>query len=480
MPLLNLPPRSKNTADDGKKSLIWIPEDIRVRPGKGITPPPPDPGSHPLEGEFQDIPTRLSGFTEWDSVQVVQQAILQLEYGMFQNASLLADSVSRDDRVMAVMNTYINGLVGLPMMHIPEGGADATAKAEKVANDVGHEWPTMVPQDQLKRWLFNGEMLGLGIGELIWKKTSSKWTPTLKVHHNQFCYYNWGTRCYNFITQNGQVELIPGDSHWALYMPGGYHYGWMFGLLRSIWMQWLIRQYAYRDWARYSEVHGLPIRGAIMPAEASLEEKKAFLQDVAACGAETAIALRQSKDGDKFDLKLVEATANSHESFDKLVQRCEESIAIRVLGQNLSTQVRGGSFAAAQVHENVRQDIKQAFSHAASKDARNQITIPYVRYNYGDENLTPQSTWDTVPPADAVQEANKLDVVATALVNLSVALVAVDVKKICAQYKIPLDLEKYPDGKLPPPPVDPAGGGSKGPATPRRVLPPPNPGKQAD
>jgi len=466
MPLLKLDSPEKQPVK------LWMPEDIRVRPRESLRPEP-YADKEPLLGEFADIPARISNFTEWDSVQVVQQAILQHEYGMFQTSSLLCDAIMRDDRVMAVMNTYINGLVGLPMIHTPEGGNDATARAEKVANDVGHEWPTMIPQDQLKRWLVNGEMLGLGIGELIWKKTEAKWTPKLKVHHNQFCYFNWGTRTYQFITQDGLVDLIPGDAHWALYMPGGYQYGWMFGLIRSIWMQWMIRQYGYRDWARYSEVHGLPIRGAVMPAEATPEEKREFLMDVASCGAETAIALRQSKDGDKFDLKLIEAVANSHESFDKLIQRCEESIAIRVLGQNLSTQVRGGSFAAAQVHENVRQDIKQAFAHAASKDLKDQVTVPYVRFNYGDEELTPGSTWDTVPPADQVAEANKIDVVATALVNFKAAGVAVKVKELCSRFNIPLDLEKYPDGMLPDPPMGPDGQ----PATPRRVLPPPNPGK---
>lgn len=454
------------------QSKIWMPDDIRIRPQDPLRPAPPI-GDKPELGEFRDIPARITAFTEWDSVQVVQQAILQLEYGMFQNASLLADAVMRDDRVMAVMNTYINGLVGLPMRHIPVGEDDATAKAVKIAEMVRHEWPTMVPQDQLKRWLVNGEMLGLGVGELIWKKTESKWTPTLKVHHNQFVFWNWGTRTYQFITQGGLVDLIPGDSHWALYMPGGYQYGWMFGLLRSIWMQWLIRQYAYRDWARYSEVHGLPIRGAIMPAEATPEEKRAFLSDVASCGAETAVALRQAKDGDKFDLKLIEATAQSHESFDKLVQRCEESIAIRVLGQNLSTQVRGGSFAAAQVHENVRQDIKCAFAQGAQKDIKEQILTPYTRFNYGNEDLTPTSEWVTTPPADQVAAANMVDVLATAFVNFEAGRIAVDVKKICSKFDIPLDLVKYPDGRLPPLPL---ADGSQ-PPTPKRVLPPPNPGK---
>lgn len=421
----------------------------------------------PLVGQFRDVPTRISSFNEWDSVQSVQQAISNLEFGIMFNASLLADSIMRDDRISAVMRTYIGGILGLPFSIEPTGGDEATARAIKVAEMVKHEWPTMVPSAQLEKWILNGEMLGLGLGELSWKKTASKWTPTLKVHHNQFTLWDWSDRVFKFYTMDGPVDLIPGDTHWALYMPGGYEYGWMHGLIRSIWMQWLIRQFTYRDWARYSEVHGLPIRAAIAPADVTPQEKTSFLHDVATCGSETAVLLKQSHDGDKFDLKLVEALGRSEESFSKLLQHCEESIAIRILGQNLSTQIRGGSFAAAQVHETVRQDIKQAFAIGIQTDIKSQIIEPMVRFNVGDSELTPDIHWNTTPPADKLAEANRLDVVATAMVNFKAAGVAVDIKKFAEQNQVPLD-PKYPDGRLPPELIDTQ-------VAPRRV--PPNPPK---
>lgn len=429
----------------------------------------------PLGGEFHDIPARISSFTEWDSVQAVQQAISNFEFGMMFSASLLADSIMRDDRVSGVMRTYVGGILGLPFTFEPAGGEKATAKAEKVAEIVGHEWPTMVPQSQLRRWILNGEMLGLGVGELIWKRTESRWTPTLKTHHNQFVIWDWGDRVYKFATMDGTVDLVPGDTHWALYTPGGYEYGWMTGLVRSIWMQWLVRQFTYRDWARYSEVHGLPIRGAIAPADVSPTEKSQYLRDIATCGAETAILLKQSKDGDKFDLKLIEALGRSEESFSKLIQHAEESIAIRILGQNLSTQIRGGSFAAAQVHETVRQDIKQAFAFSIQTDLKSQVVKPFTDFNFGSsQDLVPTGTWNTVPPADATAEANRLDVLATALVNFRAAGLAVDVKKFAEQNRIPLD-PMYPDGRLPVELMDSNNGKNGGSqVTPRRVTPEPS------
>jgi phage gp29-like protein len=443
-----LPPRQQKyllSPSQTNSTLVLHPE----------KPAAPESPRRAEEGQVSDIPARIASFSEWDSVYSVQAALLQLENGMFQSAALLADAILRDDRVIAVMDTFIDGVLGLPFHLEPAGGEKATARAKKICELVGDDWPAMLPRPELRRWIVNGEMLGLGVGELIWTKTDSKWTPRLKVHHNQFVIFDWSERVYRLITQDGPVNLVPRDSHWALYLPGGYQYGWMHSLTRSIWMQWMIRQFAYRDWARYSEVHGLPIRGAIMPAEATPEERKAFLLDVARVGSETAIALKQAHDGDKFDLKLIEAVANSHESFDKLVQRAEESIAIRALGQNLSTQIRGGSFAAAQVHENVRQDRKEGLAVNIQTDIKAQILKPYVEYNSGDVSLTPDPTYNTQPPADRKAVADSAKTVSEALLNFKAAGIAVDVPKICKSADIPL----MANWKLPEPePTEPQAG----------------------
>lgn len=434
--------------------------------------PSPDLPRDPGQGEYQDLPARVPAFTEWDSVQVVQMAITQLEWGQFQMAALLCDAILRDDRVQAVLNTYINGVLGLPFGMDPAGDPDKPQlRAIKVAEACKDEWPLMVPKSQLTSWLLKGEMLGLGIGELVWKKTDSKWTPTLKVHHNQFVYWDWEERVYKFHVRDGQVDLIPGDGHWALYMPGGYQYGWMYGLIRSIWMQWMVRQFAYRDWARYSEVHGSPIRGAVMPAETTDDEARLFVNAIARVARESVVKLKQNQQGDKFDLKLIEAVANSEQSFDRLIQRAEESIAIRVLGQNLSTQVRGGSFAAASAHENVRQDVKDAFAGTITTDARHQILKPYVYYNFGDTELAPYPDWDTSPPEDDKTNAEASEKHAKAIQEYRAGRLNLDAKKYCDKYGIPLvegEDPWLPDLPVPAPvaPDDPEEPAPKPPPTP--------------
>ena len=47
----------------------------------------------------------------------------------------------------------------------------------------------------------------------------------------------------------------------------------------------------------------------------------------------------------------------SSDLYEKLINNCKTDIAIALLGQNLTTEVKGGSYAAAESHMSVRKDI---------------------------------------------------------------------------------------------------------------------------
>jgi phage gp29-like protein len=70
----------------------------------------------------------------------------------------------------------------------------------------------------------------------------------------------------------------------------------MEGLIRSLAIPWLFRQFGYRDWDRYNEVHGIPIRAIIEPSEWDDEDKKQALCEVAMLASEWIIRLPQKPD----------------------------------------------------------------------------------------------------------------------------------------------------------------------------------------
>lgn len=387
-----------------------------------------------IRKEYSDLPvieTRL-----WDLVPEVNQAISEHDGGRFYASAGLCDAMLRDDRIQGVFGTRFDGLLGRALTF--EVSKTAPSGAEEIAADLDAAWPRMFPQETLSELLRWGRFIGVGLGELIWED----WEPRLKVWNPKFLYWNWATKSYWLTTQDEHIEITPGDGKWVLYTPYGYQRGWITGLVRALSLPWLIRKFTYRDWSRYCEVHGLPIRAGIVPTSAKQEHKDRFTRELAAVGSESTVQLNQNgKDGPNFDLKLVEAMANTWEGFDKLLEKAEDSIAITVLGQNLTTSVKGGSHAAARVHQDVRVDFRRADANSLATTLRNQALVHWVRFNYSmddPEELTPTPSWEVEDPENKTDAATGLNQLGDAVNKLQQGGMAVDVAGLAQKFDIPV------------------------------------------
>jgi phage gp29-like protein len=261
------------------------------------------------------------------------------------------------------------------------------------------------------------------------------------------------------------VEVRIGDPQWLVYAPHGIERGWMMSLVRSLAVPWLIRQWGWRDWGRYSEVHGLPTRKGKVPYGASEEDKQRFIQEIASLGTESTIRLPQgaTKDDPGFDVELLEAESNTWEGFEKLLVRADTCIAVRIVGQNLTTEVEGGSYAAANVHDRVRNDILRADADSLAEALHRQTLSDYARFNFGDPGLAPLPKWDVEPPEDENAEATAAKTWADAIVTLQATGAKPDVDAILDAHNIP---RKGAAGDPPAPQTSAPGEGEPGP--PRR------------
>jgi hypothetical protein len=359
----------------------------------------------------RDLPVVL--FTDWDTVGRVKSALASMEQGYFAAAASIAESMGRDDRIVGVMATRVNALRGLPLVHEPAGDG---RRGASVAKALEKDWKKLFPKAQTSALLRWGIYLGVGLGELVWYDKDGKYRPTprLKVWHPQFVTYRWDTRTYWVTTADGLIEVTPGDGHWILYTPFGEERGWVHGLVRSLSIPWLVRQWAIRDWARNSEIHGQPIKKAIIPEAGTDEDKDRFVEEVAGLGSESTIRLVQGSDT-KFDVQLLEAMGQSWEGFESLADKMESSIAITVLGQNLTTEVKSGSLAASKTHDRIRQDVLESDAESLMECLREQGVMPWAAANYGDPELAPESAWQTDPPEDLGTKATALNTMGSAL-----------------------------------------------------------------
>jgi phage gp29-like protein len=392
-------------------------------------------GAKPARVHYRDLP--IVSTQTFDDVGATRQALLQLEQGQFTAAAQLCDAFGVDDRITGVLQTRVDALTSLPL---ELSSRTSKKKGAKLATRAQDEWSSWFPDSELKRLLRWGLLLRLGIGELLWEtREPGYWAPRLKVWDPRYAYWRWDTRSFWLITLDGPVEITPGDGHWILYAPDGYARGWMNGLVRSLALLFLIRRWATRDWARYSEVHGLPLKKAIVPADAKTEDKEAFERDLRTLGGEGIIRVAKDEQGFGFDLALVEAASQSWQGFQRLIEKSDECIAVDVLGQNLTTSMsKGGSYAAANVHDRIRIDRLESDAKSLGACLADQVMVPWAVYNFGDEKLAPRVSWSTKAVEERSVTAKMLNDLGEALTKLRNAGLNVDRVKVATTFRVPL------------------------------------------
>jgi phage gp29-like protein len=376
------------------------------------------------------------GLTSTWTPSTVRSALSSHEQGNFAQSAKLWSAMGRDDRLSAVLSTRAEGLLGAP---VKMAGYDETDEgAAKVALDIDADWPVIATRDQLRDLLYWRWGLGVGLAQLVPVRTASRWLYVLDTWDPQHLYYDEGARVWRLGTQQGQIDITGGDGQWVLWTAG--NRGWQHGMVRSLAIPYLIREHAWRDQARYNERQGLPLVKLLTPAVADAGDRQEFWDDIRQMSTETYVECPQGigPNGESYDVQLVEATARTWDAFQATLTACNVAYSVRVLGQNLTTEVQGGSYAAAEVSNDVRLDLKRADAEEVYEVARAQILPATVRANYGPDAPVPGPSYAVDPPDDDRQNAEVAGAVGDALTKLTAAGVPVDAVAFAEQFNVPL------------------------------------------
>ena len=348
---------------------------------------------------YRDIPivTIQHGW----SVEGVRNALYQNIWGYFYESGQLVDAMLGDPRVQATLGSRIGGLFGRELIIEP---ANDSAAAKEVAD----AWtPTAV--DICGGWGLTETAAysifqGFGHGQIVWDTSNTIWRPEPRPWHPMYEWFDWNSRKYIAISQDGNKPIIPGDGKWYGHLPFGSYRAWIRGAVRAVAQPWIIRNFAIRDWAGFSEIHGFPQRIGEVPAAADPDQRAAFESSLASMGSNTAMLIPTGVDGESigYGYKLVEATSTAWESFPGLRDGCDLDIILAIKFQNLTTEIQsGGSYAAAKEHG--KGDVAQvaADNRAWIRTLRHDFARPFSYLNFGDADLAPITRWDVPdPPRD--------------------------------------------------------------------------------
>lgn len=363
-------------------------------------------------------------YVEWD-VARARAAIVLADGGLLMQAARLADSMRQDDRVGAALATRVGGVLGLPLSFSP---ADDSARASEVAEALAEDWDVISANlQEVATW---GVFLGLSLSRLQWGEHNGRLVPALDVWFPGWLSWNEQSGRWTIRLQDRAIDPQPGL--WWLWTPGG-KWPWRGGAWRRCVIPWLAKMYAIQDWARYNEVHGAPTRIGSAPAGSSAEERERFARDLQELGSVTSLVLPEG-----WEMQLLEAEGGNWETFLQQVEWADKAIAVAILGQHLTTEVKGASLAAARVHDMVRSDLIQADVEALSNGLRAGVIRWWAELNFGSPDLAPYPVWDASHPDEGRARAQRLAELGRAALMWSQAGAPLDVAALAEQEGVPL------------------------------------------
>ncbi len=110
-------------------------------------------------------------------------------------------------------------------------------------------------------------------------------------------------------------------------------------------------------WVIFSEKYWMPFLVGKHPRGAAQSETDK-LADMLEAMVQDAVAV--IPDDSSVEIKEAGGKGASADIYAKLLEFCKAEVSIAMLGQNLTTEVSGGSYAAAESHMQVRKDIINA------------------------------------------------------------------------------------------------------------------------
>jgi len=382
--------------------------------------------------------------TTW-SPALIKTALLQADSGQFRTLADLCDWTLADDRVGAVAQTFVGGLLSLPLAFEPSGDGRRKGRAVRALEAEEDYWK-IAPEDEVFQIYTWSLLLGFQWAHLEHVESNGRVLPCLRFWHTRNVRFDWTSRRWFTKVDDGlgEVEMVDGDGEWVMFSPYGRFRPWAHGLWRGTARWCLLKSYAEDDWGRHSEKASLLVAETPMGTDSTLRRELAA--DLYGIGRNAALA---PPPGVK--LALLEAKANTRDLYLAQVEAANTAIAVSWLGQNLTTEVKEGSFAAAQVHGRGEGQRIRGFCEFESTTLREKVLTRWAELNYGNRDLAPWPVRKTELPEDGKRVAEIAKLRAESFSAMKTAGVTIDAEAWFVRGEIEIVEIKEPEPPAPPP-----------------------------
>ena len=149
---------------------------------------------------------------------------------------------------------------------------------------------------------------------------------------------------------------------------------------------WMCKAWAVTDWTGYAEIHGQPWRVGKYHDSATDEQIARLKGALANLGTDASAVIPES-----MMIELVSARGGESGTsvYETLARYLDQQMSKGVLGQTMTTD-DGSSRSQAEVHDRVRQDIREDDARALAETLDRDLVRPYVDLNFGPREEYPR------------------------------------------------------------------------------------------
>lgn len=299
---------------------------------------------------------------------------------------LAADDIAEKDlHYRAVLQTRTLAVAGLPIDIQPWDDSPAAKRAAELVQDAVRESDLSV----LITHLMDAVAKGYAVAEIVWETSADVWYPKqiLPREAHWFRFDSDTGRLLRLVDGSMDGAEIPAYRMIVHAPPVASGIPLLGGVARSALWAWVFKSYAMRDWARFCELFGQPIRVGKYHQGASPEDVAVLKQAAFSLGSDAAAVIPQ-----EMVLELIESGSKSASAdlYHQLIDYLDRQVSKAVLGQTMTTDSgTSGSLAQAKVHQEVRRELLEADARAMAATLTRDLIAPIVRLNLGESAPLP-------------------------------------------------------------------------------------------
>lgn len=338
-------------------------------------------------------PVRLANiFKEADAGDVLRQM------------ELFEEMEEKDPHLFSQLQTRKNAVTGLDYEIIPFDNNDPRDK--EIADFIQEQLSSIERFEDIEMDLLDAIGKGIAVSEILWGYDSGRVTvQEIKSRHQKRFFWDSLNDSFKVRTVEAPEGILLPENKFIVhrYKARSGHPS-RAGILRVVAWMYLFKNYDLKDWVSFAEVYGLPLRLGKYAPGASDSDKAALMQALIQIGADAAGII---PDGATIDFINTDK-ASSVDLYERLARYCDEQISKAILGQTLTSDSGGGSYAQSKTHNEVRHDLIVADCKSLASTLRRDLIRPLCLFNFGEGKRIPRLRFDCEESEDLTQTAEIL------------------------------------------------------------------------